>query len=602
MGTSEPDANWRSLSFNDGSWVQGPGGFGYSDNDDNTIIPQCASVFLRMKFNVPDTALIAKALLSMDYDDAFVAYLNDVEIARAGITGIHPTFDQTGIDHEAKMYAGGEPESFIIDKKMLKTCLLPGENLLTIQVHNSSITSSDLSSNAFLSFSILNSNTFFRPVPSWFKPLLDFSSTNLPIVIINTDGGVTIPDEPKIPANMKIIYRGQGLRNYLSDQNTTEYLNYNGRIAIEIRGSSSQFTPKKQYGLITRLADGLTNNNVSLLGFPAENDWILYSLTFDPSFMRNYLCYNLSRMIGEYASRTVYCELFINGDYQGLYLLLEKIKQGKNRIDIYKIDQKDIAFPNLTGGYITKADKVTGGDPVAWTMPSYIGTDDVAYIHELPKPESVTAEQNLYIKSHFQKLASSALSGDVSPENGFPSVIDIPSFIDYMIINELSANSDAYQYSTYYHKDRNGKLRAGPIWDLDLTFGNDLFLWQLDRSKTNQWQFSNGDNEGARYWRDLFNNPTFKCYLSKRWNELIQPGHPLSLSNIELLIDNTDAMINEALVREDKRWGMVNYTHIERSPIKTWLEQRIQWITANIGSYSGCSNVKIPPLVISKIM
>jgi hypothetical protein len=194
------------------------------------------------------------------------------------------------------------------------------------------------------------------------------------------------------------------------------------------------------------------------------------------------------------------------------------------------------------------------------------------------------------------------LSGDVSPENGFPSVIDIPSFIDYMIINELSANSDAYQYSTYYHKDRNGKLRAGPIWDLDLTFGNDLFLWQLDRSKTNQWQFSNGDNEGARYWRDLFNNPTFKCYLSKRWNELIQPGHPLSLSNIELLIDNTDAMINEALVREDKRWGMVNYTHIERSPIKTWLEQRIQWITANIGSYSGCSNVKIPPLVISKIM
>ena len=144
VGTSEPDANWRSLSFNDGSWAQGPGGFGYSDNDDNTIIPQCASVFLRMKFNVPDTALIAKALLSMDYDDAFVAYLNDVEIARAGITGIHPTFDQTGIDHEAKMYAGGEPESFIIDKKMLKTCLLPGENLLTIQVHNSSITSSDL--------------------------------------------------------------------------------------------------------------------------------------------------------------------------------------------------------------------------------------------------------------------------------------------------------------------------------------------------------------------------------------------------------------------------------------------------------------------------
>ncbi len=119
VGTSEPDANWRSLSFNDAGWEEGSGGFGYSDNDDNTIIPQCISVYIRCKFNVTDTSLLAKAVLSMDYDDAFVAYLNDVEIARAGISGDHPAYNKPGTDHEANMYRGELPESFVIDKSKL---------------------------------------------------------------------------------------------------------------------------------------------------------------------------------------------------------------------------------------------------------------------------------------------------------------------------------------------------------------------------------------------------------------------------------------------------------------------------------------------------
>ncbi|HUX58039.1 MAG TPA: CotH kinase family protein [Bacteroidales bacterium] len=602
VGTSELDAAWRSLSFDDEGWAQGTGGFGYSDDDDNTVIPQCTSVFLRIIFNVPDTALIAKALLSMDYDDAFVAYLNDVEIARAGITGTYPTFDQTGTDHEATMYLGGEPESFIIYKNKLMTCLLPGENVLAVQVHNTSPTSSDLSSNAFLSFGILNSTTDFRPVPYWFTPPFDFTSSNLPIVIINTDGGVTIPDDPRILANMKIIYRGEGLRNYLTDMDSTEYLNYNGRINIEIRGSSSQADPKKQYGLSTKQADGIINNNVKLLGLPADNDWILNGLVFETSLIRNYLCYNLSRMIGEYASRTVYCEVVINGEYKGLYLLLEKIKQGHDRVNVINIEPDDNTFPNITGGYITKADKTTGDDPIAWTMSSYIGLDDVGFIHELPEPENVTSGQNVYIRSEFEKLSTAASDGNISLVDGFPSVIDVPSFIDYMIINELSANCDAYQFSTFYHKDRNGKLRAGPIWDLDLTFGYDLFFWGFDRSKTDTWQFWNGDNEGPAFWRDLFINPKFKCYLSKRWNQLIQPGQPLNLSVIEQFIDQTDSIISEAVQRDSAIWISQNYHEYEINKIKTFIYDRIIWITNNIGSYSACSDIETPPLAITKIM
>ena len=116
----------ENLIFNDESWQQGRGGFGYADNDDNTIIPQCTSVFIRIKFNVSDTSVISNALLAMDYDDAFVAYLNDKEIARAGITGEHPAFNQMGIDHEAKVYAGGSPETFVISRQLLKTCFVAG--------------------------------------------------------------------------------------------------------------------------------------------------------------------------------------------------------------------------------------------------------------------------------------------------------------------------------------------------------------------------------------------------------------------------------------------------------------------------------------------
>jgi hypothetical protein len=429
-----------------------------------------------------------------------------------------------------------------------------------------------------------------------------FTDSNLPIVLINTDGGVEIPDSPRVLATMKIIYKGQGLRNYVIDQNTAGYLNYNGRINIEIRGSSSQVLPKKQFGLTTLKADNISNNNVSILGLPSDNDWILNGLGFEPSLIRDYLCYNLSRSIGEYASRTVYCELMINGSYNGLYVLQEKIKQGSDRVDIMKIGTLDNTSPAVTGGYITKADKTTGNDPVAWTMSSYIGTNDVTFIHDQPKPENVTSQQNDYIHAEFDKLSVTASTGNTSLENGYPSVIDIPSFVDFMIISELSANADAYQFSTFYHKDRNGKLRAGPIWDNNLTFGNDLFLWGFDRSKTDTWQFANGDNEGPKFWKDLFSNAKFRCYLSKRWNQLIQPGQPLNLLVIETLMDQTVATISEAIARENAKWGTVTGFSTEISNMKDWLKQRIAWMTTAIGPYSDCSTVEIPSLVITKIM
>jgi hypothetical protein len=428
-----------------------------------------------------------------------------------------------------------------------------------------------------------------------------FTDSNLPIVIITTDNSLPIPDEPGVMGYMKIIDRGPGLRNYVTDQDSLQFLNYNGRVDIEIRGSASQTFPKKAFGFTTLLPDTIAENNVSLLNMPAENDWILDGLSSDPTLIRNYLAYNLSRQIGQYATRTAYCEVMINGAYNGLYLLEEKIKPDKNRVNIIKIETVDNTLPELSGGYITKTDKTTGNDPVAWYMSSYIGFNDNQFIHHWPKPEKVTLSQNNYIQSVFLNFQTACTAGNASIATGYPSMIDIPSFVDFILINELASNVDAYTFSTFYHKDRNGKLRAGPIWDLNLTFGNDLFIWGFDRSKPDVWQFANGSLEGPKYYRDLFNTAQFKCYLSRRWNELKQQGQPFNLARLNNFIDTTVALISEAVVREDARWGTIGHHQDSIQSLKTWLNLRIPWMTNHLGSYSACQNVITPPLVLSRI-
>ena len=433
-----------------------------------------------------------------------------------------------------------------------------------------------------------------------------FTDSNLPIIIITTDIDTStnspyeIVDNPSVLGSMKIIKHPDGSRNYLSDQNTAAFLNYNGRLGIQIRGSSSQAVDKKGYEFTTLMANNSSNNNVSLLGMPSENDWILNGLAFDPSLIRDYLAYNISRQMGNYATRTQYCEVVINGDYRGLYLLQEKIKADSNRVNILKITATDISSTTISGGYITKADKTTGGDPVAWTTDSYLG-DVVNYIHDLPKPALVVSQQDTYIHNQFTNLQTAISANNSTLFNGFTTVIDVPSFVDFMISNEFAANVDGYQFSTFFHKDRDSKLRAGPIWDFNLTLGNDLFMYGFDRSKFDSWQFSNGDNEGSKFWRDLFDNTIFKCYLSKRFHNLTQAGNPMNVTVLNTFIDNTITLISEAIVREDQRWNTIPDNATEIDNLKLFISDRILWMTANLGSYSNCSNIIVPPLVITKI-
>lgn len=427
-----------------------------------------------------------------------------------------------------------------------------------------------------------------------------FTDSNLPIVVINTDGGVPIPDEPKVLATMKIIWHQDGSRNYLSDINNPEFLNYDGRIGIERRGTSSQMPNKKPYGLTTLMSDDVTNNNVSILGMPSENDWILNSLPFDQTGMRDVLSYELSEKLGQYASRRVYCEVVINGSYNGLYVFMEKIKVDKDRVNIQKMDENCYNQPEVSGGYITKTDKTTGGDPVAWTMQGYGGgwwPETADFIHHYPKPDNINTSQHNYIKSVFMDLAEKAGNHNVSIENGIPSIIDIPSFVDFMIIGEFASNVDVYAFSTFFHKDRKGKLRAGPVWDYNLTYGHDEFG---NRSRYDVWQFDNDDNNGPKFWKDLFETIAFRCYFAKRWFEVTAEGMPLNYNQISARMDELDQLIAEAVVRDNQRWGYMNQHAYEVQAMKTWIQQRINWLNNNIMSFNNCY-AELPPLVISRI-
>ncbi len=600
--TSQPNPNWTQLSFNSTAWNTGISGFGYGDDDDATIVESTMSIYIRKTFYISDASAINYVILDIDYDDGFVAFVNGQEVARNLMTGAVPDYNQPSDGwREPNLPRGLLPERFAVDPILLNN----GYNIIAVQVHNFTIDSSDLSALPVLSLGINNASNDYRTPPSWFvEPSVpvevNFESSNLPIVIINTDQGQEIPDEPKIDATMQIIDREDGTRNFLTDLSDLTALDYDGPIKIEYRGSTSSLLDKKQYAFTTYDSDD-EKVNVNLLEMPKENDWILNGLAYDPSYIRDFISYRLSNLTGNYASRGRYCELVLNGDFRGIYILQEKLKADDSRIDIKKIKEEDITLPKLTGGYITKTDKIEGADIQAWSMPNYGGWQS-NFVHEHPKPNNIYYEQHDYIKNQFETLQSmvdNPSNSDIT--QGFPSIIDIPSFIDFMIINELASNVDAYEFSTFFHKDRNGKLRAGPVWDFNLTFGNDLFSWGYDRSHTDVWQFFDGGNMGPKFWKDLFDDPIYKCYLTKRWQALTASGMPLNSDEIFALIENTEVLISEAAERQEMIDGTSGEFQQQILEIKNFINERIEWMSNELTDTSLCDDVITPPLVISKI-
>lgn len=422
-----------------------------------------------------------------------------------------------------------------------------------------------------------------------------FSSSNLPIVIINTNGQ-TIVNEPKITADMRIIYNGEEKRNTISD--TGSY--YKGKIGIEIRGSSSQMFPKKQYGFETRDSSG-GDVSVSFFGMPAEADWILSAQYNDKSLMRDALTYSLSNAIGRYASRSRYCEVLINGEYRGVYMLFEKIKRDKNRVNISKLDSTGISGDALTGGYIIKIDKLDGSGNDGWNStfaPRPGSPFKILYQYHYPKPEDITAGQKSYIKNAVLTFEAILFSpGYADSANGYAKYLDIPSMIDVFLINEMSRNVDAYRLSSFMYKDKdskNPKFFFGPVWDFNHGYGNCDYYeagkvqgWQIDYQSSNANFLTTDMFQPPFWWKKVTDDSLFKKKAAARWEALRATA--FSRQRINAWIDSIAAHINEAQQRNFVKWPILN-TYVwpnayiggtyanEVSYLKMWIMYRLDWM------------------------
>lgn len=436
--------------------------------------------------------------------------------------------------------------------------------------------------------------------------------SQIPYVIVDTRG-TAIQYEPKIPATLR-IYNQKELAQEVE-------------IGIEYRGKTSfRLSDKKGYNIET------TTGDVSFFGFPEEEDWRLIGhivnlkdrYIFDRTLIYNYVGYDIARSIGRYASRAKMVELQINGEYLGVYAFMEKVKRDNNRIAIKSLATN---ATNNTGGYVIAIDKASVGAAGAGKPLSYFETnwdDDARYtaensfrskydifrkpitfapfgapyhpqkyletyfLYEYPKAEEITAVQKEYIEKYVNQFETALLADDFSSnQRTYTGYIDVSSFVDYFILNELCRNVDAYRLSTYLQKDRDGKLAMGPVWDLDIGFDNG------SRVPMNGWviNYNTYVTQDAWmmpfWWTRLLEDPQFRSAIRQRWTSL--RADQLSTSILVKRVTDAAAMLKEngAVQRNYEKWDRgigVDYD-ASINAMKNFLQQRAEWMDAAIAQF-----------------
>lgn len=429
-------------------------------------------------------------------------------------------------------------------------------------------------------------------------------SSNLPIIFINTNNQ-QILDEPKIMADMGIIYNGPQATN-----NTTDaYNHYQGKIGIEIRGQSSQLFPMKSYSIELWDNAGKTFDK-SLFGLPKESDWVLYAPYTDKTLMRNFLAYTMSADLGHWSANCRFVELIVNNDYKGVYVFMEKIKRNSGRVNIPKINTTDISGDALTGGYIISIDKEADGWFSGIAPHFSTANQRIQYSYVYPKKTALVPAQENYIKSYVDSFEN-ALAGNAYQNKltGWRAFADESSFIDYLLVNEVSRNVDGYRLSSFFYKDRqskNGKLVAGPVWDYDLAFRNANYCRGSDETG---WSFQFNQVCPQDYWQvpfwwdRLMTDTAFQAALTCRWQALRSTA--LSNNRIFYLIDSAATLTAIARSRHFGRWPVLGqYVWPNPQPIatsydveivylKNWLTQRLIWLDNNMPNTGACN--RFPP-------
>lgn len=416
----------------------------------------------------------------------------------------------------------------------------------------------------------------------------------LPIIVINTNGEKINEQVNQVEKNGVYLYEEAQKCNatFTLYNGNMESPEINENITINVRGQSSLSLPKKQYTINFKEDD--KEKNVEILGMPEDSKWILSASYTDKSLIRNYITYTLASQVMEYAPRVRFVEVFINDTneelsyskhYKGVYLVIEKIERGKNRINIQKADEryKDTSF-------IIARDKIKLKDnsyKSYWDnlLEDYIvGNDGIirqrsTIKNVYPGPENLTDEYAIKIQDYINEFEGALYSSNFkNPTEGYRKYIDVESFIDMAMINEIVKNIDGCEVSTYFYKDIGGKLVACPVWDFDLSIGN---------SQIEEVNEPTGFRMVDTIWFNRLFQDEYFCDLYMARYEYLRKN-TYSIENINNIIDDVTAKLKTAQEHNYDKWYSKDIDSIsyeeEINQIKEFLNKRLDWIDENIQS------------------
>lgn len=434
------------------------------------------------------------------------------------------------------------------------------------------------------------------------------SVSNLPIVRFNTKTRI-IQDEPKIPVQMEIFDNGPGQLNQLSSTPTISTV-----AGVEFRGSTSQadfyFLPglvKKPYGIeLWTDSTGVKAKKLSLVQLPEETDWVLNASYNDRSFMRDFIAQNVAGRLGLLHSKAKFVELIINDEYRGVYILMEKVKQGKNRVPISDLYPTENAGDDVTGGYLLKIDKTSGSPSTSWKSNYTSGisaTQKCEFQIEYPQYGIITQQQLIYIRDYINNWEKKLMTEDMNdPKASFRDYMDVSSFVNYFILNEVTRNVDGYRLSTYLYKDKEslgGKIKMGPAWDFNIAFGNADYLngWKTDGFVYKAMENDGGKNDYWQvpfWWNKLIQDASFRKALATRWKTVRSSF--LNTNTLFATIDSAQVALKDPLSRNFQKYPLMgkkiwpNYyvgatLSDEVNWLKNWIQGRLVWLDAQMAVF-----------------
>ncbi len=403
--------------------------------------------------------------------------------------------------------------------------------------------------------------------------VLNFTST-LPVLIMDTFGR-SLPISPHDAFVHLSLHEPKRGKTSLTNAPTLTT-----RAGFHIRGSTS--SGFAQSGFAVQFLEQFNDENPQpLLGLPADSEWVLYAPNaYDLVMIHNPFIHQLSRDMGRYSPRTRFVEVYLVRDsgslkvnhYQGVYVLEEKIKIGKQRVNIDHISATDLKPPGVTGGYLLKFDRVGPGESGVW------GSGERGLVYVEPKEQAINlpqrAPQREYLQT-FMRDFQRALHGTnwKDPTTGYRAYLDVDAAIDFHVLEVLSGNVDAMVLSTYFHKPRRGKIICGPHWDFDRALGS------TDPRDEYPRQWNTGQFFGGEWWPRLFSDPDFWQQWVDRWQELRRTH--FAQTNLNGLIDRLANEVREVQPREYARWGLQPRGGSYQSEIdlmKSWLSDRMDFI------------------------